>query len=100
LKRRRPPESPDVVLTSDEKRTRAATLILKARLGRPPTHDEIVAFEQAGGLAASVTPAFCDRRVAEAEKAGDARAVARWRSIGAGLARLSAHRQHQSGQAG
>ena len=81
---------PGAVLTSDERRKRVAVLILRARLGRPPTDEEVVEFKTAGGITAALTPEFCDRRVAEAENSRDAAAAARWRSIAAGLRRLRA----------
>jgi hypothetical protein len=89
----RRPGSPRAILTSDERRKRAAWLILKAKLGRPPTVDEVSAFRAGGGIVASIDAAFCDRRIEEAKRKGDARGVERWRGIAAGLERLRAARE-------
>jgi hypothetical protein len=87
------PGAPRAVLTSDEKRRRAAETVLRVKLGRAPTNDEIAAFELGGGITACVTPEFALRRVAEAEQKGDDENARRWRSIADGLARITAARR-------
>jgi len=87
LTRKRSPEwTPN--LTSDEQRTRALSLILKARnLGRAPTADEIAAAKSARVFESFARDPANFTALAEFEqRAGRLEQAARWRKLAATVA--------------
>jgi hypothetical protein len=87
ITRKRSPEwTPN--LTSDEQRTRALSLILKAKnMGREPTADEIAAAKSARAFESFVRDPANFTALAEFEqKAGRHEQAARWRKLAATVA--------------